>query len=166
MTLPSHRFQPELRCAVSLIKSPTRRHRAIADLPERLATLTDPRDPRGKRHPFVSVLLVACSAVVTGARSFVAIGQWARNAPQDTLARLGARTATVSGIRAAPSGATVRRLINHTCPGGLADLLGHDPAALARSPSTARPRATPDPVTVPPRTCSPRSRTPDRRSPS
>ncbi|MFC5201769.1 ISAs1 family transposase [Streptomyces kaempferi] len=76
----------------------------------------------------MSVLLVACSAVVTGARSFVAIGQWARNAPQDTLARLGARTATVSGIRAAPSGATVRRLINHTCPGGLADLLGHDPA--------------------------------------
>ncbi|MFE4959510.1 hypothetical protein ACFRCW_37395 [Streptomyces sp. NPDC056653] len=27
-----------------------------------------------------------------------------------------------------PSGATIRRVIKDTCPGGLADLLGHDPA--------------------------------------
>ncbi|MEU3756619.1 transposase family protein [Streptomyces olivoreticuli] len=66
---------------VCLIKSPSRQHRAIADLAGRLATLPDPRDRRGRRHPFVSVLLVACSAVMTGARSFAAIGQWARNAP-------------------------------------------------------------------------------------
>ncbi|MGH3803597.1 MAG: ISAs1 family transposase [Pseudonocardiaceae bacterium] len=114
--------------SVCLVKSPTRQHRALAGLSERLATLADPRDARGKRHPFVSVLLAACSAVVAGARSFAAIGQWAKNAPQDTLARLGARTATVFGIRVAPSGATMRRLINSVCPGGLADLLGHDPA--------------------------------------
>ncbi|MFR9799615.1 transposase family protein [Streptomyces sp. MS06] len=71
---------------VCLIKSPSRQHRAIAGLPSRLATLPDPRDRRGRRHPFVSVLLVACSAVTAGAASFTAIGQWARNAPQDTLA--------------------------------------------------------------------------------
>jgi predicted transposase YbfD/YdcC len=65
---------------------------------------------------------------VAGARSFTAIGQWARNAPQDTLARLGARTTTVFGVRLAPSPSTIRRLINRTCPGGLADLLGCDPA--------------------------------------
>ncbi|MDX6314149.1 MAG: hypothetical protein QOF44_3613 [Streptomyces sp.] len=41
------------------------------------------------------------------------------SAPQDALARLGARTATAFGIR---------RLIIRTCPGGLADLLGRDPA--------------------------------------
>ncbi|WP_369394697.1 transposase family protein [Streptomyces sp. CG1] len=69
--------------SICLVKSPTRWHRAIADLPERLATLADPRDRRGKRHPFVSVLLVACSAMVAGACSFAAIGQWAKNAPQD-----------------------------------------------------------------------------------
>jgi hypothetical protein len=59
--------------SVRLAKSPTRQHRAIADLSDRLATLVDPQDARGKRHPFVSVLLVACSAVVAGARSFAAI---------------------------------------------------------------------------------------------
>lgn len=86
-------------------------------------------------------LLIACSAVVSGARSFVAIGQWAANAPQDALARLGARTVTAFGLRVAPSGAAIRRLIIRTCPGGLADLLGHDPAGagqLAVDGKTAR----------------------------
>jgi predicted transposase YbfD/YdcC len=113
---------------VCLTKSPSRQHREIAGLPARLATLPDPRDRRGRRHPFVAVLLVACSAVVAGARSFAAIGQWARNTPQDALARLGARTVTVFGVRLAPSAATIRRLVNRTCPCGLADLLGADPA--------------------------------------
>jgi predicted transposase YbfD/YdcC len=82
----------------------------------------------------VSVLLVACSAVVAGARSFAAIGQWAASAPQNTLARLGARITTVFGVRLAPSGATVRRLVIRICPGGLAGLLGRDPTG-ANSPA-------------------------------
>jgi len=113
--------------SVCLIKSPSRQHRALPGLPQRLATLADPRHRRGKRHPFVSVLLIACSAVLSGARSFAAIGQWAKNAPQEALARLGARTTSVFAVRVAPSTATVRRIINRTCPGGLADLLGIDP---------------------------------------
>lgn len=91
---------------VCLIESPTRQHRAIAGLPPRLATLPDPRDRRGRRHPFMSLLLVAWSAVTAGARSFTAIGQWARNAPQDTLARLGTWTTSAFQVRAAPSTAT------------------------------------------------------------
>ncbi|WP_234367286.1 ISAs1 family transposase [Streptomyces pluripotens] len=113
---------------VCLIKSPTRQHRLIGPLALRLRTLADPRHRRGKRHSFVSVLLVACSAVLTGARSFAAIGQWAASAPQDTLARLGARATTVLNVRIAPSAATIRRVLNAACPGGLADLLGSDPA--------------------------------------
>ncbi|MFF1504793.1 transposase family protein [Streptomyces sp. NPDC058316] len=73
--------------------------------------MADPRHRRGKRHPFVSVLLIACSAVLAGARSFAAIGQWARNAPQEALTRLGPRTTSVFAIRVAPSTATVRRII-------------------------------------------------------
>ncbi|MEU9875432.1 ISAs1 family transposase [Streptomyces phaeochromogenes] len=76
----------------------------------------------------MSVLLIACSAVLTGARSFAAIGQWARSAPQDTLARLGTRVTTVFDVRIAPSAATIRRVLNAANPGGLADLLGSDPA--------------------------------------
>src|SRR5829696_1246094 len=114
--------------SICLIKSPTRQHRFIGPLTLRLRTLADPRHRRGKRHSFVSVLLVACSAVLTGARSFAAIGQWAASAPQDTLARLGARTATDFHVRVPPSAATIRRVLNAACPGGLADLLGADPA--------------------------------------
>ncbi|WP_280844935.1 MULTISPECIES: transposase family protein [unclassified Streptomyces] len=66
------------------IKSPTRQHRFIGPLTLRLQSLADPQHRRGKRHSFVSVLLIACSAVLTGARSFAAIGQWARSAPRRT----------------------------------------------------------------------------------
>ncbi|MBB5934987.1 hypothetical protein FHS42_002037 [Streptomyces zagrosensis] len=71
----------------------------------------------------MSVLLMACAAVVAGARSFAAIGQWARSAPQAALARLGARTVSAFGARLAPSMATIHRLIDQVCSGGLADLL-------------------------------------------
>ncbi|WP_240677066.1 transposase family protein [Actinacidiphila soli] len=87
---------------VCLIKSPTRQQRGTTDLAERLRALPDPRGQRGRRHSFVSVLLVARSAVVARARSFAAIGQWAANAPQDALARLGAPTATAFDIQVAP----------------------------------------------------------------
>ncbi|MCN9243979.1 ISAs1 family transposase [Streptomyces sp. RY43-2] len=113
---------------VCLVKSPTRQHRVIGPLADRLRTLADPQCRRGRRHPFVAVMLVACSAVLTGAKSFAAIGQWAGQAPQDTLARLGGRTTTAFAVRIAPSSATIRRVVQRTCPGGLADLLGCDPA--------------------------------------
>jgi hypothetical protein len=130
-------------CSVSvcLVPSPARRTRLIGPLAARLATLTDPRHRRGKGHPLVCVLLAACSAVVAGARSFAAIGQWRRNAPQEALARLGARILPVLGVRVAPSAATIRRVITLTCPGGLADLLGSEPTGvdtLAVDGKTAR----------------------------
>ncbi|MER6104927.1 transposase family protein [Streptomyces sp. NPDC001832] len=53
----------------------------MGPLADRLATPADPRCRRGKRHPFVAVLLSACSAVVTGARSFTAINEWAGRRP-------------------------------------------------------------------------------------
>ncbi|MFJ9378136.1 ISAs1 family transposase [Streptomyces sp. NPDC101455] len=133
--------------SVCLVKSPTRRQRDVVDLAERLRTLPDPRLSRGVRRPFVSVLLVACSAAVAGACSFAALGQWAASAPQDTLARLGARVTTVFGVRVAPSGATVRRLIIRVCPRGLADLPGRDPTganSLAVDGKTARGSRTSD----------------------
>jgi hypothetical protein len=57
----------------------------------------------------VAVMLVACSAVVAGAKSFSAIGQWASHAPQDTV---GADKSSVL-VRgpAAPREATVRDMV-------------------------------------------------------
>ncbi|MCY0940952.1 ISAs1 family transposase [Streptomyces antarcticus] len=102
----------------------------VAGLPlvERLRVLPDPRRRRGVRHPFVAVLLVAASAVVAGAHSYAAIGQWSANAPQHALARLGARVVGALGVRVAPSAATIRRVVGLVCPGGLADLTGANPA--------------------------------------
>ncbi|MFJ1709377.1 transposase family protein, partial [Kitasatospora sp. NPDC088346] len=113
---------------VCLIKSPALDGVAGLSLVERLRLLPDPRRRRGVRHPFVAVLLVAASAVVAGARSYGAVGQWSASAPQHALARLGARAVGALGVCVAPSTATNRRVIALACPGGLADLTGADPA--------------------------------------
>lgn len=87
----------------------------------------DPRDRRGRRHRLGRIVLVCLCAVLAGARSLTAIGQWATNAPQHTLARLGARaTCPELAVRTAPSAATIRRV--------LASL---DPAALTRMTTAA-----------------------------
>ncbi|MFD9334933.1 ISAs1 family transposase [Streptomyces sp. NPDC060028] len=74
------------------------------------------------------MLLTAACAVLAGARSYLAIGQWARHARQDTLYRLGFHARGPLGVRRPASPSTVRRVLVLVCPGGLADLLGHDPA--------------------------------------
>ncbi|MEV5646388.1 transposase family protein [Streptomyces flaveolus] len=124
---------------VCLVKSPARQHCVTGPLADRLARLADPRCRRGKRHPFVAVVLIACCAVVTGAGSFVATG--ATDAPQDVLTRLGARTATALAVRIPSRGTTIRRVIKDTCPGGLADLLGQAATRPAPAPSRSTARA-------------------------
>ncbi|MQT02025.1 transposase family protein [Streptomyces jumonjinensis] len=97
-------------------------------LTERLVRLPDPRRRRGVRHPFVSAVLIAASAIVADARSDTAIGQWAAAAPQTTPARLGTRVAGAFTVRIAPSAATIRRALERVCPDGPADLAGGDPS--------------------------------------
>ncbi|QIQ03598.1 transposase family protein [Streptomyces liangshanensis] len=119
-----------------MTKSSIRQHPAdrpagadrLPTLADRRRTLADPRCRPGRRHPLVAAMPVACSAVVTGVKSFAAIGKWAERAPQDTLARLGTRTATAFTLCVAPSGVTIRRVVQRTCPGGPADPPGCDPA--------------------------------------
>ncbi|WP_329295922.1 transposase family protein [Streptomyces sp. NBC_01455] len=127
---------------VCLTKSPTRQHRSIGPLDLRLQTLADPRARRGKRHPFVAVLLVACSAVTAGAQSFAAIGQWAKNAPQDVLTRLGARTATLHGVRVAPSCEVIpvvwTRLTMDLVDPGRCSSTWHGPRSAVRSSGPTR----------------------------
>lgn len=87
----------------------------------------DPRDRRGRRHRLGCIILICLCAVLSGARSLTAIGQWSHNAPQHTLARLGARiTCPALGIRRSPSSATIRRVLTSL-----------DPAALTRMSTAA-----------------------------
>jgi hypothetical protein len=57
---------------------------------QRLAVLTDPRKRRGVRHTFVSLVAITAAALVSGARSLTAVGEFARELSAEQLARLGA----------------------------------------------------------------------------
>ncbi|WP_232486338.1 ISAs1 family transposase [Streptomyces fildesensis] len=76
-----------------------------------LARVTDPRDPRGRLHPLVGVLAICAAAVLTGATSLLAISEWAADAPQLVLARLGARRDPFTGRHQAPCETTIRRVL-------------------------------------------------------
>lgn len=56
---------------------------------ELLASVPDPRRPRGIRHGLPGIVAVGIAAVLAGARSFAAIGQWVADADADLLAALG-----------------------------------------------------------------------------
>src|SRR6266511_2751623 len=80
------------------------------DLLDYLAQVADPRHRRGRRHALVAVLAVAVCAVLAGARSLAAIGEWASDAPGQVLACLGVRR-DLTGAWRPPGEATVRRVL-------------------------------------------------------
>ncbi len=81
------------------------------DLLDYLAQIPDPRHRRGRRHTLGAVLAVAVAAVVAGASSLVAIGEWASDAPCQVLAALGVRRDPLTGVWRPPGEATVRRVL-------------------------------------------------------
>jgi predicted transposase YbfD/YdcC len=85
--------------------------REIPDLLERLAQVPDPRDPRGVRHPLVTVLALTACAVLAGARSLLAVGEWVADAPPELLERLGIRVDPLFPDRSWPAESTIRRLL-------------------------------------------------------
>jgi predicted transposase YbfD/YdcC len=84
-----------------------------------LAQITDPRQRRGRRHPLVGVLGIAVCAVLAGARSLAAIGEWASDAPGQVLAALGIRRDPWTGAFRSPAEATVRRVLARVDPDAL-----------------------------------------------
>jgi predicted transposase YbfD/YdcC len=74
----------------SLMPCPvTRQEARESHLLALLGKVPDPRDPRGVRHPVAGVLAVGIAAVLAGARSFTAIGEWAAEATDELLTSLG-----------------------------------------------------------------------------
>jgi predicted transposase YbfD/YdcC len=78
---------------------------------EYLARVPDPRDPRGVRHTLTSLLLAAVAAVLAGARSFTAVGEWVADAPPEVLAALGVRFDPLRSRFEPPDEATIRRVL-------------------------------------------------------
>ena len=76
-----------------------------------LRAISDPRMKRGIRHRMLSVLTVAVCAVLSGAKSYTAIGEWAKRSDQDMRKRMGCRFDKNSGLFVAPSEPTLRRTL-------------------------------------------------------
>jgi predicted transposase YbfD/YdcC len=86
------------------------------DLLTWLAVVTDPRKRRGVRHGWASLLTVAAAAVLAGARSLTAIGEWAADASPEVLAALGVRRNDRVGRHLPPEETTVRRALRLVDP--------------------------------------------------
>ena len=54
-----------------------------------LNEIPDPRSRNGRQHPLSAVLALACCAILCGARSYAAIGQWAHDHDIELMHRLG-----------------------------------------------------------------------------
>jgi DDE_Tnp_1-associated/Transposase DDE domain len=113
------------------------------DLLGYLAQIADPRHRRGRRHALVGVLGVAVCAVLAGARSMAAIGEWASDAPGQVLAALGIRRDPWTGAWQPPGEATVRRVLARVDPDALDRAIGAWLAAQQPPPPTTRPTPRP-----------------------
>jgi predicted transposase YbfD/YdcC len=94
------------------------------DLLSYLTQIADPRHRRGRRHPLGAVLAVAVAAVLAGARSLAAIGEWAADAPGPVLAALGVRRDPLRRVWRPPGEATVRRVLARVDPDALDLVIG------------------------------------------
>ena len=88
-----------------------------------LAAIPDPRARSGRRHPLVTILVLAAAAVLAGARSFAAIAEWAADAPQPVRAAIGARRDRPDHW-AVPAETTIRRTLARLDADALAAAVG------------------------------------------
>ena len=87
--------------AIDVNKLPLEGQGGLFDI---LGGVPDTRKRRGVRHKIQSLLATAICAVLAGARSFTALGEWAAEQPRATLERLGSKHGKP------PSERTYRRL--------------------------------------------------------
>ncbi|PBC92509.1 IS4 family transposase [Streptomyces sp. Ag82_O1-15] len=97
----------------------------VPSLLERLAEVPDPRDPRGVRHRLAVVLALTACAVLAGATSLLAVGEWIADAPPRVLEQLGAHPDPFLPRRVLPSETTVRRLLGRIDADALDRAVGH-----------------------------------------
>lgn len=85
----------------------------MAALHERLRALPGVRKARGKRHRLSTLLTIATAAVLTGARGYTAIAEWAGRLSQAQLRCLRARYNPHTQRFEPPSEPTLRRVLQH-----------------------------------------------------
>jgi len=95
----------------------------LPGLAEFLSAVPDHRRAQGRRHSLTSILALACAATAAGAKSLVAIAEWAADAPAAVLAGLGVRQDPCGGALVAPSETTIRRALAGADAGALDEQL-------------------------------------------
>jgi predicted transposase YbfD/YdcC len=78
---------------------------------EHLRMISEPRKARGIRHGKISILAVAICALLSGAKGFNAIGEWAAGCSQSILRKLWCRWDRRKKKYIPPSEPTIRRLL-------------------------------------------------------
>jgi predicted transposase YbfD/YdcC len=132
--------------------------RESISLLEALAAVPDPRQRRGRRYSLQSVLLLALSAILAGARSYAAIADWAAVAEQQvrvcadpphasTFRRLLSRLDPVA-LQAALTGWVLTRRDAAAQGGAAGDPVAERRHVLAADGKTLRGTRTPDGVQV------------------
>ena len=81
------------------------------ELKEALEAIPDTRKARGLRHSQAAILAIAMCAVISGSKSFLAIGEWANRGTQTMLKRLGCYFNREKQCYIAPSEPTIRRVL-------------------------------------------------------
>ena len=112
----------------------------LISLRARLAQLSDPRARRGVRHDFSTILVFIACATLAGHRSIAAIAEWAGDAPQVVLERLGARVSPTTGKRVPPSYSTIGRTLAAVDADELDCLVGDWAATQTDKRAQARPQ--------------------------
>ncbi len=98
-------------------------------LVEAFAQVPDPRQARGIRHGVLAILLLAACAVLTGARSFAAIGEYAHDTGRTILDKLGVGMVV-------PHASTIRRVLQDLDPDAVeAAMRSWAQAQLAQTPA-------------------------------
>jgi predicted transposase YbfD/YdcC len=82
---------------------------AVLSLVEAFSVVPDPRKARGIRHSVLAILLSGACAVLTGARSFAAIAEYAHDTGRAVLELLGVGAAV-------PHESTIRRVLQNLDP--------------------------------------------------
>lgn len=91
---------------------------APAGLWQSLTVVADPRKKRGVRHRFTTIIAIAMAATIAGARSYVAIAQWAAD---DGAAQLLEHGIGVDGV---PSESAIRRTLQRIAVDQLESVIG------------------------------------------
>ncbi len=98
--------------------------REMEDLRNHLLRLPDPRIAKGRQHPLPAVLSIALSAMLGGARGYLAITEFAQRLTQAQLKRLRAYYDRAQQRFIAPSEPTFRRVLQRIDPEPLEHALG------------------------------------------